>query len=230
VDEINRKTASIFEASDWQRLFSHMSEIENDANSKLWWKFFGTVCYIPGSLRNVRNLFIKKRTPSQYLEENLKVLERVEWMYEMMHASHALYLDSSPHPSSLFDVPEMAETPDRIRLREFYLYGMLLISRILATVSPSEQRRAASETEAQSLANQVLLIEKKTIELDPILSWHLEQRNALPYSIIGTRDDWLSEQSSEVQPRNVLGHRWLKWESSWLGQVISKGLGEVCEG
>jgi hypothetical protein len=111
----------------------------------------------------------------------------------------------------------------------FFLYTMMYICRVLATLSQSEIERATSEVEAQAFASQALLIEEVSLKLDPAMAWHLQQRNDLAHSIIRSKEDWFSDDEhgiSRDQLEEVLAQRWLKWENSWRARVLAEELGE----
>lgn len=197
----------MFEAPEWQRLFTHMSEAEKDAESRLWADFFAAISFKPGILKDVRILFEEfentdtatdtytvPRSRSQYLSsQGLEVLQRARRLYNALHDSHILYQHRPPYPSSLSAIPSSPESPDRIRLRELYLYVMMYNCRLQATISPSELERASSEVEAQTLASQALSIREMAGKLDQAMAWHLEQWNGLAHS----QDDYEEEYSEE---------------------------------
>lgn len=108
------------------------------------------------------------------------------------------------------------------------------ICRALATISKTGTSRATAEQEAQALAAQALLIQYATTDLDPAMSWHFGQRNALAESIVGTRAEWISEADfgslkgdyyeEERERERFLGARWLAWYEAWMNQYLSVAL------
>ncbi|KAK2762569.1 hypothetical protein FQN54_000742 [Arachnomyces sp. PD_36] len=229
VDEMFREQTSIFETPDWQSFFEHASSTETDVDTSLWWKFFGASCFMPGILKDLRILFKATLSQPEYLEQSSMILERANSMYKTLQDSHILYQHRPPHPPSLFLFPNSPESADRVRLRGFFLYITMYICRVQASLCPNELERARSEVEAQTFATQALLVEKMAAELDPAMTWHLEQRNALAHSIIETREDWFSvgtDGMSWVELRDFLAKRWLKWEDSWRDTVLNEELGE----
>ncbi|OGM47651.1 hypothetical protein ABOM_004338 [Aspergillus bombycis] len=230
VDEMYRKQASIFEDLGWQRFFAHASKAETDADSSLWWEFFGAISFMPGILRDMRVLFSNTLGHSQYLAKSWNILERTNKMHTTLHESHIRYQQRPPYPPSLFDLPVCAESTVRVRLRGFLLYVIMYISRVTATLSPDEAECAVSEAEAQAFATQALLTEKMTAQLDPTMTWHLEQRNALAHSIIQTRDKWASPLPYRLpweERKCYLAQRWLEWEDSWRDGVLTVELEEA---
>ncbi|KAJ0131336.1 Uncharacterized protein HZ326_25576 [Fusarium oxysporum f. sp. albedinis] len=146
-----------------------------------------------------------------------------------VHNEHVFYQHAAPHPQSLFSLPVATESPDRIRLRVFFLYTIMYICRVLATLSPTEIERATSEVEAQMFASQALLIEEVATKLDPAMAWHLQQRNGLAHSIIEKKEEWFSDNElgmSRDKLKSFLAQRWLKWENSWRAGVLAEELGE----
>ncbi|KAH6984004.1 hypothetical protein EDB80DRAFT_235792 [Ilyonectria destructans] len=229
IDEMYRKESSIFEAPEWQHFFQHASSLQLDTDSCLWWRFFGTTAFLPGILKDLRSLFEDAPDRCGCSMQSSSILERARSMHRALHNNHVIYQHAAPHPLSLFNLPISAESPDRIRLRGFFLYTMMYISRVLATLSPSAIERATSEVEAQTFASQALLIEEMTTELDPAMSWHLQQRNVLSHSIIQEKKEWFSDNEqrmSQDKLEDFLGQRWLKWENSWRARVLAEELGE----
>ncbi|RSL59325.1 hypothetical protein CEP51_013938 [Fusarium floridanum] len=223
VDELYRMRRSMFEDPEWQRLFQHASTLETDHESSFWWKFFGIVTFLPGILKNMRTLFNDGAYQSGCTDQSAIVLERATMVYRKLHESNVLYQRRTPHPSSLFDLPVSAESLDRTRLREFFVYTMIYICRIRATLSLDDMERALNEAEAQTFATQALLIEKVTKQLDRTMAWHFEQRNGLAQSVAETRVTWLSDLVGNphgVNLNELLAQRWLKWENSWRNTVL----------
>ncbi|KAE8333320.1 hypothetical protein BDV39DRAFT_199048 [Aspergillus sergii] len=230
VDEMYRKQASIFEDPGWQGFFEHASKTETDLDSSLWWEFFGAICFMPGILRDMRVLFDSTLSQPEYLAQSWDILERTHRMHSSLHDSHLRYQQRPPYPPSLFDLPVCAESSVRVRLRGFLLYVIMYISRVTATLSLNEAECAASEAEAQAFAAQALLTEKMTAQLDPTMTWHLEQRNALAHSIIQTRDIWVSHLPYGMpweERKYYLAQRWLQWEDSWRDGVLNVELEEA---
>jgi hypothetical protein len=224
-----RKESSIFEAQEWQRAFQRASALQSDSDCRLWWKFFGITGFLPGILKDLRNLLENSTDRSWHLAGSSAILERAKSMHKALHNEHVSYQHTAPHPQSLFSLPTAAESPDRIRLRVFYLYTIMYICRVLATISSTEIERAASEVEAQLFASQALLIEEVTTKLDPAMAWHLQQRNGLAHSIIEKKEEWFSDNElgmSRDKLKSFLAQRWLKWENSWRAGVLAEELGE----
>ncbi|KAL5333716.1 hypothetical protein BJX70DRAFT_403268 [Aspergillus crustosus] len=192
VDEILGIRHSIFEAPAWQSLLKHASRAETDPDSSLWWELFAAMCFVPGIISEMRDIFTESLPPSQYFTR-------------------------TPYPPSLFNLPITPESPNRVRLRGFFLYGLMTICRALATLSVSAADRATPEVEAQAMAAQALLIQTATAELDPVMSWHFEQRNALSQSIVQTRAQWASGMEvGLIELSQFLGQRWLSSISLWI--------------
>ncbi|KAH7232747.1 hypothetical protein BKA59DRAFT_446238 [Fusarium tricinctum] len=218
IDEMYRKESSIFEAQEWQRVFQCASVLQSDSDCRLWWKFFGIIGFVPGILKDLRNLLEDSTNRSGYLVGGSAVLERAKSVHKALHNEHVLYQHTAPHPQSLFSLPTAAESPDRIRLRVFYLYTIMYICRVLATLSSTEIERATSEVEAQMFASQALLIEEVATKLDPAMAWHLQQRNGLAKSIIEKKEEWFFDNEigiSRDKLKSFLTQRWLTWENSW---------------
>jgi hypothetical protein len=224
-----RKESSIFEAQEWQRVFQGASDLQSDSDCRLWWKLFGITGFLPGILKDLRNLLEDSTHRSGYLVGSSAILERAKGMHKALHNEHVFYQHAAPHPQSLFSLPVAAESPDRIRLRVFFLYTTMYICRVLATLSPTEIERATSEVEAQMFASQALLIEEVTTKLDPAMAWHLQQRNGLAHSIIQKKEEWFSDNELGMcrdKLKSFLAQRWLKWENSWRAGVLAEELGE----
>ncbi|WXC51057.1 hypothetical protein QX201_010762 [Fusarium graminearum] len=229
IDEMHRKKSSIFEAQEWQRVFQRVSDLQSDSDCRLWWKFFGITGSLPGMLKDLRNLLEDATHQSGYFVASSAILERAKGMHKALHNEHVLYQHAAPHPQSLFSLPVAAESPDRIRLRVFFLYTIMYICRVLATLSPTEIERATSEVEAQMFASQALLIKEATTKLDPAMAWHLQQRNGLAHSIIQKKEEWFSDNElgmSRDKLKSFLAQRWLKWENTWRAGVLVEELGE----
>lgn len=219
----------MFEAQEWQRVFQRISDLQLDTDCRLWWKFSRTTGFLPGILKDLRNFLEGAPYRCEYSARGSAILERARSMHRALHNDHVLYQHAAPHPQSLFSIPVSAESPDRIRLRVFFLYTMMYICRVLATLSLSEIERATSEVEAQTFANQTLLIEEITTELDPAMAWHLQQRNGLAHSIILSRGEWFSDKEHVLswdKLKEFLAQRWLKWENSWRANVLAEELEE----
>lgn len=229
------KQSSIFEAQGWQHFFELASCKETSADARFWWRFFGTNCFLPGILKDARILFSNTTLDSfEYMSSNLSILQRVENLHQALLAIHEKYQHSCEPQTqaSLCDPPisSRVDSPDRVRLRHFLQYPVMFLCRLRTTLSLSEAGRAASEEEAQKSAAQTLHMEKMARTADPNMAWHLGQRNGLPYSIIRTREDWLSiseRGESWEELKTYLAERWLSWEGSWHDNVLVKELGEV---
>ncbi|EXA31007.1 hypothetical protein FOVG_17646 [Fusarium oxysporum f. sp. pisi HDV247] len=229
IDEMYRKESSIFEAQEWQRVFQRASDLQSDSDCRLWWKYFGITGFLPGILKDLRNLLEDATHQSGYFVASSAILERAKVMHKALHNEHVFYQHAAPHPQSLFSLPVATESPDRIRLRVFFLYTIMYICRVLATLSPTEIERATSEVEAQMFASQALLIEEVATKLDPAMAWHLQQRNGLAHSIIEKKEEWFSDNElgmSRDKLKSFLAQRWLKWENSWRAGVLAEELGE----
>ncbi|RKK32520.1 hypothetical protein BFJ70_g16532 [Fusarium oxysporum] len=229
IDEMYRKESSIFEAQEWQRVFQRASDLQSDSDCRLWWKYFGITGFLPGILKDLRNLLEDATHQSGYFVASSAILERAKVMHKALHNEHVFYQHAAPHPQSLFSLPVATESPDRIRLRVFFLYTIMYICRVLATLSPTEIERATREVEAQMFASQALLIEEVTTKLDPAMAWHLQQRNGLAHSIIEKKEEWFSDNElgmSRDKLKGFLAQRWLKWENSWRAGVLAEELGE----
>ncbi|KAH7153762.1 hypothetical protein DER46DRAFT_611945 [Fusarium sp. MPI-SDFR-AT-0072] len=229
IGEMYRNESSMFEAQEWQNAFQSASDLQLDADCRLWWKFFGITGFLPGILKDLRSLLEYAPNSSDYSARSLPIRERAQRMHKRLHDEHVIYQHTPPHPPSLFTLPIATESPDRIRLRCFFLYTIMYISRVIATVCPSEIERATSEVEAQTFASQAILIDEVAIKLDPAMSWHLQQRNELARSIIEGREEWLSLNEhgmSRDALQICLKQRWIKWEESWRALVLAKELKE----
>lgn len=163
----------------------------------------------------------------EYYNLKAQTLGRAQEIHDRLHEIHTRSQQAgSP---SLRDLPVTPESPDRIRLRGFFLYSLMQICRALATISDSPASRATAEEEAQALAAQALLIQYATTDLDPAMSWHFGQRNALAESVVGSRAEWISEDSlkdlkEDGERERFLGARWLAWYESWINQYLSVAL------
>ncbi|KAL3475941.1 hypothetical protein BJX99DRAFT_247132 [Aspergillus californicus] len=213
VDEVLRMQHSIFEAHPWQDLFAEASRVETDLDSSLWWDFFALICFIPGIFTEMRELEPGLIPPSEFFTRSSDILRRANWIRDRIHAIHDRYQQTSPYPPSLFDLPVASESPDRIRLRGFFILTLLQICRVLSTISVTEEQRAAAEAEAQKMAEQVLLIQKTTVSSDPAMSWYLEQRTGLALAIIRTGPLWSTEREHTLscEISEFLASRWWEW-------------------
>lgn len=223
-----REESSMFEAQDWQDAFQRIANLQSDPDRRLWWRFFGIACFLPGILKNLRRLVGDLPHQPEYSSRGSAILERAKGVYKAMHNEHVIYQHTAPHPRSLFGLPSSAESSDRTRLRVFFFYTIIYICRVLATLAPSEIERATSEVEAQEFANRALHVKEVTTELDPAMAWHLQQRNDLARSIIDTQEEWFSDNEHGtpwVELQSFLAKRWLKWEDSWRARVLAKELG-----
>ncbi|KAI6779282.1 uncharacterized protein J7T54_001012 [Emericellopsis cladophorae] len=183
IEEMHRNEPSMFASQEWQRAFQRASGLQSDTDCRLWWKLFATTAFLPGILKDLRSLLEEAPHRCDYSTRISAIYEQANSMHDVLHNDHVMYQHAAPHPQSLFGLPTSAESPDRIRLRVFFIYTMMYVCRVLATLSPSELERATSEVEAQTFASQALLIEEVTTELDPAMAWHVQQRNSLAYSI-----------------------------------------------
>ncbi|KAF3479910.1 uncharacterized protein GIQ15_06886 [Arthroderma uncinatum] len=221
VDEQYRKQSSIFASPSWQRFFDQASEAEEDTHSGFWWEFFGRACaFVPGILKDITALFRDPACP-QYKKHSLAILERANRVHAALHDSHGRFQQRAP---SLVDLPVGPESPDRVRLRALFIYTTITVCRVLATFARSKVERAASETEAQTLAAGALLIERAVAELDPAMAWHLQQRNALAHVVIQTRDRWVDDVDVDVD--RFLAQRWMDLEDAWQARVLTEAFGE----
>ncbi|KAG9253450.1 uncharacterized protein F5Z01DRAFT_657238 [Emericellopsis atlantica] len=225
VEEMHRKESSMFATQQWQSAFRRASDLQSDTDCRLWWKLFGTTAFLPGILKDLRSLLEETPHRCDYSSRSSAIYERAKSMRDALHNDHVMYQHAAPHPQSLFGLPTSAESPDRIRLRVFFLYTMMYVCRVLATLSPSELERATSEVEAQTFASQALLIEEVTTELDPAMAWHMQQRNSLSYSITQQKEEWFGDNEHGLtgdQLERFLAERWLKWENSWRARVLAE--------
>ncbi|KAL4955733.1 hypothetical protein BDW69DRAFT_110965 [Aspergillus filifer] len=231
LDEMYRlRTSSIFEEPDWQRLFAYASERETDHDASLWWELFALVCYVTGTTIQLRNVFTASLPQTEYEARTSEILARARWIHRMFHESHVRYQTRDPYPLSLFDLPTMPESPDRVRLRGFYFHPMMQICRVLTALAPDEMERAAAEVEAQTLAAQAVLIQQVTVDLDPAMSWYFEQKNPFAHGVIRTREEWVSHSDPPWEElRGVLAQRWLQWHFGWRTSHLSESLGEAFE-
>ncbi|KAF5026419.1 hypothetical protein F66182_1484 [Fusarium sp. NRRL 66182] len=223
VNELYTMKHSMFEDPEWQQLFQHASTLETDLESCTWWRFFGVVTLLPGILKDLRVLFDRGANQAGYVHQSGRILERATMVHKGLHENNVLYQSKPPHPPSLFHLPVSAESSDRTRLREFFLYTMIFICRARATLSPDRMDRAINEAEAQTFATQALLIAKVTKEFDGAMAWHFEQRNGLAKSVTQTRVDWLvslADDGHSIELNQPLAQRWLKWENSWRSSVL----------
>ncbi|KAL5001532.1 hypothetical protein BDV10DRAFT_182434 [Aspergillus recurvatus] len=228
LDEMYRlRSSGIFEAPAWQDLFEYASETETDRDSSLWWEFFRLTCHVTTVVASMRDALTAPMTEPLYISRTSKSLERARWVRQMLHNGHIRYQTREPYPSSLFDLPSMPESSDRIRLRGFYFHPFMQICRAITTLSPDEMERASAEVEAQTLAAQALLIEQATVVLDPAMSWYFAQKNPFAHSVIRTRGEWVSHSELPWEElRGVLAQRWLKWHYSWRDSHLSESLEE----
>ncbi|KAL1853923.1 hypothetical protein Daus18300_011665 [Diaporthe australafricana] len=235
ISEMHEKESSIFEAQGWQDFFERAACRETSTDARFWWRLFGANCFLPGILKDARMLFSNTTLDSfEYLSSNLKILQRAENTHQALLAIHEQYqhFGAPQTQASLYDLPisGRVESSDRIRIRHFLQYPFMFLGRLRASLSLSGADRATSEEEAQNFAAQTLHMEKMARTADPNMAWHLAQRNSLPYSIVRTREDWLSisergENWEEL--KTYLAERWLKWDGSWHEEVLIKELGEV---
>jgi hypothetical protein len=208
-------------------LFNRVSQTESDSDSSLWWRFFAALSVVPGVLKDLRILCRSTISQSRYSARSSKILERADGIHRALNEGHFLYQNNPPQSPSLFDIPTFAESSDRVRLRGFFIYTTMYICRVRATLSQNESDRAASEKEAQTFATQALLIEKASVNLDPAMNWHMEQRNALSHSIKRTREEWQSDEIGEISGEMLtkyLAQRWIKWEDSWRNGALTEAL------
>ncbi|KAL4749965.1 hypothetical protein BDW72DRAFT_176799 [Aspergillus terricola var. indicus] len=228
LDEMYRlRNSGIFEAPAWQDLFQHASETEADHDSSLWWEFFRLTCHVAGVVASMRDTFTSPMPESEYISRTLKILERARWVRQMVHDGHVRYQTTEPYAPSLFDLPSIPESSDRIRLRGFYFHPFMQICRAITTLSPDKMERASAEVEAQTLATQALLIQHATLELDPAMSWYFAQKNPFAQSVIRTREEWVSHSELPWEElRGVQAQRWLKWHYSWRVSHLSESLEE----
>ncbi|KAL4792440.1 hypothetical protein BDV19DRAFT_368473 [Aspergillus venezuelensis] len=231
LDEMYRlRSSSIFEEPEWQRLFAYASKTETDRDASLWWEFFALVCYVTGTTIQLRNVFSASLPQTEYEAKTSEILARARWIHKMFHEGHVRYQTRDPYPLSLFNLPTMPESPDRVRLRGFYFHPMMQICRILTTLAPDEMERTAAEVEAQTLAAQAVLIQQVTVDLDPAMSWYFEQKNPFAHGVKRTREEWVAHSDLPWEDlRGVLAQRWLQWHFGWRTSHLSESLGEVSE-
>ncbi|POS79932.1 hypothetical protein DHEL01_v201675 [Diaporthe helianthi] len=234
ISDMHEKQSSMFEAQKWQNFFEVAACRAPGRDARFWWKLFGSVCFMPGIVKDARRLFCSPTLGSfEYMSENLTILLRVEKLLQTLLLIHQEYKQSSDSQTqlSLYDLPSSSavESPDRIRLRQFLQFPVMFLSRLRASLSLSEDDRGASEEEAQRTAAQTLHAEKVARSADPDMAWHYAQRNNLPYSIIRTREEWLpiSERGQNWEELKIyLAERWLKWDNSWHDTVLVKEMGD----
>ncbi|KAK6852111.1 hypothetical protein PG995_012236 [Apiospora arundinis] len=215
---------TLFETSEWKRFFDTAASTETDADSQLIWKFMGAVSFLPGVLRDVHALHLEEHTParkpsSDYMARGTDILERTERMYWAFQEGHRCYQRRPPYPSSLFDLPEAAESPGRIRLRGYFFNSMLFFCRLRATFIQNKAERAASEAEAQAFAARSLLATGRAQSLDPVLAWHLEERNSVSRSVVRTKEQWDAVREQEIEETGgvELAGFLLRRLQAWLG-------------
>lgn len=235
ISEMHEKQSSIFESQEWQDFFEQAARREKDPDAHFWWRFFGANCFLQGILKDARILF--SNTTVESIEDSsrsLNILKRAQNMHQALLTLDEKYkrFCAPPNQASLFDLPTpgSVESPDRLRIRHFLQYPVMFICRLRASLCLSEDDRATSEEEAQRYAATTLHMEKRARTVDPNMAWHLAQRNSLPYSIIRTREDWLTineRWESWKDMKTYLAERWLKWEDSWHDEVLVKELGQI---
>lgn len=213
--------SSIFEDPEWQRVFKQASQAATDPDASLWWEMFGLMCFVPGMVSELKTLFLKPFPQSDHFNQTSNLLERARWLYDRMHDSHIHY-QKSTSSLSLLSLPVGPESLDRIRLRLFYLTCLIQICRAIATVSEDETERATREEEAQTLAAQALLIQQKTADLDPAMSFHLQQGRVLFASTVQTKAAWASgtQPSLACELPGYLARRWTEWQTLVDGFII----------
>ncbi|KAI1360792.1 hypothetical protein F5Y08DRAFT_348412 [Xylaria arbuscula] len=230
ISEMYKKKTSMFEAQQWQLFFDSASNKEKSTDAQYWWKFFGCMVFLPGILKDAKVLFSEATLdPFTYSSRSFGILKRAKNLSQALNENHVLYQRSTSQPRSLLDLPSSVhvESMDRVRLQGFLQYPTMFLSRLQATLSLSEVDRAMGEEEAQKVAAQVLLVERMARHSDPAMAWHLGQRNRLPYSIIRTREEWLpfnEPRGGWEDLKAFLAQRWLRWEDSWNGEVLTKEL------
>ncbi|KAJ2988992.1 hypothetical protein NUW58_g3695 [Xylaria curta] len=233
ISDMYKKESSMLEGQEWQDFFGRAANMETSVDAQYWWIFFGSMTFLPGILKDARALFSETTLdPFTYSSRSLGILARAKNMHQALNDNHVLYQRSTSQPRSLLDLPSSAnvESTDRVRLQGFLRYPAMFISRLQATLSLSEVDRAMSEEEAQRVAAQTLLVEKMTMNSDPIMAWHLGQRRSLPYSIIRTREEWLpiNERGGNWEElKTFLAQRWLLWEDCWNDTVLVEELRRV---
>lgn len=221
LDDMFNLRSSIFEAPEWQRVFKQASQAATDPDAGLWWEMFGLMCFVPGMVSELKTLFLKPYPQSDHFNQTSNLLERARWLYDRMHDSHINY-QKSTSSLSLLSLPVGSESLDRIRLRLFYLTCLIQICRAIATVSEDETERATREEEAQTLAAQALLIQWKTADLDPAMSFHLQQGRVLFASTVRTKAAWDSgtQPSLACELPGYLARRWMEWQTLVDGFII----------
>ena len=228
-----KKESSMFEAQEWQDFFDSAAKKETVAEAHYWWRFFGSMTFLPGILKDARALFSETTLdPFMYSSRSFSIRERAKNICQALNDSHELYQRFASQPRSLLDLPSSTdvESTDRIRLQGFLRYPVMFTYRLQATLSLSEVDRAMGEEEAQRVASQTLLVEKMARNSDPTMAWHLGQRSSLPYSIIRTREEWLpinERGESWEELKTFLAQRWLLWEESWNSTVLIQELERI---
>lgn len=229
---IYRKEPSLFEATDWQTFFTHAASSEPDADAQLLWKFIGAISFLPGILKDIQILC--ERAPPcespEYRDRSTDILERTRRLCRAFQDGHLFYQHRPPNPASLFDLPLTGtEPPGRIRLRGVYFCSMIYFCRIQATFSLDAGERAACEAEAQALAGQALRITREAKGRDPVLAWHLEERNNLARSVVHTRDEWgpdrERENASWEELAGFLLRRLQVWLDTWAEESLAAEVG-----
>lgn len=158
----------------------------------------------------------------------MDILTRARRIRQALLHSHILYQQRPFYALSLFDPPYTAEPADRIRLRGYLLYAMLFVCRVQATLSPDKMERAGSEAEAQTIANQALSATITSQAVDPVMFWHLEERNDLARSVVRTRDQWASAWEHGKTREGLISfllQRFQKWLTSWSKEILDTELG-----
>lgn len=88
--------------------------------------------------------------------------------------------------------------------------------------------RAGSEAEAQTIANQALSATITSQAVDPVMFWHLEERNDLARSVVRTRDQWASAWEHGKTREGLISfllQRFQKWLTSWSKEILDTELG-----
>ncbi|KAK8057383.1 hypothetical protein PG996_011320 [Apiospora saccharicola] len=227
---IYKKETSLFETREWQDFFDHAASDEPDADSQFLWKLIGAISFLPGILKDIQVL--AQRVPScgspEYRERRTNILERTRRVYRTFHNGHLSYQHRPPYPASLFDMPLAAESPGRTRLRGIFFCSIIYFCRIHATFGPADSERAASEAEAQSFAAQALLVTSETQSRDPVLAWHLEERNQLSRSVVRTREEWDPARERGMENWELsrfLLRRLQSWIDSWAEESLAAEVG-----
>ncbi|KAK8013134.1 hypothetical protein PG991_009405 [Apiospora marii] len=232
---IYRKEPSLFETREWQTFFARAAADEPDADAQLLWKLIGAISFLPGILKDIQALS-ERGAPcgsSEYRDRSTDILERTRCIYRAFQVGHFFYQQRPPHPASLLDMPladaAAAESPGRVRLRGVFFCSMIYFCRVQATFAPEAGERAASEAEAQTLASQALLIIRETQGRDPVLAWHLEERNNLARSVVRTRDEWGPDREGEMGGREELSgfllRRLRTWLDTWAEESLAAEVG-----